>query len=193
MGAQIAAAAARDGEAPPAMAQSQPVAARDAAAAEPFEVFYRAHVDRVCRALTVTLGDPQLAREATDEAMVRTYANWPRVRGLDNPGGWVYRVGLNWATSWWRKRRRERALAPGRPDPQVAPPDPAATAAGQALAKLPLPQRAVVVCRVLLDMSTAETAALLGVPEGTVKSRLARALAALRAALTDSPNDQEPS
>jgi RNA polymerase sigma-70 factor (ECF subfamily) len=46
---------------------------------------------------------------------------------------------------------------------------------------------------VLLDMSTAETAALLGVPEGTVKSRLARALAALRAALTDPPNDQEPS
>jgi RNA polymerase sigma-70 factor (ECF subfamily) len=192
MGAQIAAAA-LDREAASAVAGGEPVADRDAAAVEPFEMFYRAHVDRVYRALTVTLGDPQLAREATDEAMVRTYANWSRVRGLDNPGGWVYRVGLNWATSWWRKRRRERALVPGRPDPQVAPPDPAATAAGQALAKLALPQRAVVVCRVLLDMSTAETAALLGVAEGTVKSRLARALAALRAALAEPPTDQESS
>ena len=178
MGAQIAAVA-MDGEAVPAVA------------AEPFEVFYRAQVDRVYRALTVTLGDPQLAREATDEAMARTYANWSRVRGLDNPGGWVYRVGLNWATSWWRKRRRERALPAAGSDPHVAPPDPAGTAAAEALARLALPQRAVVVCRVLLDMSTAETAALLGVAEGTVKSRLARALAALRTALTEPPTDHQ--
>jgi RNA polymerase sigma factor (sigma-70 family) len=160
---------------------------------EPFEAFYRAHVGRVYRALVVTLGDPQLAREATDEAMTRSFANWRRVRGLDNPGGWVYRVGLNWATSWWRKRRRERALPDAGPEPHVSPPDPAATAAQEALARLALPQRTVVVCRVLLDMSTAETAALLGVAEGTVKSRLARALAALRAALIDPPTDQEPS
>jgi RNA polymerase sigma factor (sigma-70 family) len=183
MGAQIAAASAVDHEL---------VADREAEAAEPFEAFYRAHVDRVYRALVVTLGDPQLAREATDEAMTRSYVHWSRVRGLDNPGGWVYRVGLNWATSWWRKRRRERALPDAGPD-SVPPPDPAATAAGEALAKLALPQRAVVVCRVLLDMSTAETAALLGVAEGTVKSRLARALAALRVALTEPPTDQEPS
>jgi DNA-directed RNA polymerase specialized sigma24 family protein len=171
MGAQIAAALERG--------------VAEAVEAEPFEAFYRANVDRVYRALVVTLGDPQLAREATDEAMTRTYANWTRVRGLDNPGGWVYRVGLNWATSWWRKRRRERALSKAVPGWFVAPPDPAATAAGQALAELALPYRAVVVCRILLDMSTAETAALLGVAEGTVKSRLARALAALRAALTE--------
>jgi RNA polymerase sigma-70 factor (ECF subfamily) len=44
-------------------------------------------------------------------------------------------------------------------------------------------QRAVVVCRVLLDLSTADTAAVLGIGEGTAKSRLARALTALRAEL----------
>lgn len=155
------------------------------AAVEPFEAFYRGHVERVYRALAVTLSDPQLAREAADEAMARAYAHWRRVRGLDNPGGWVYRVGLNWATSWRRKVWRERPLAEDRGDPVAPPPDPAATAAGQALAGLALPQRAVVVCRVLLDLSTAETAHLLGVAEGTVKSRLARALTTLRAALTE--------
>lgn len=147
-----------------------------------FEEFYRAELDRVYRALALTLRDPQLAREATDEAMTRAYAHWHRVRGLDNPGGWVYRVGLNWATSWWRRRHRERGLPPS--PAATAPPDPAATAVQAALAALPLPQRTVVVCRVLLDLSTADTAAVLGLAEGTVKSRLARGLAALRAALT---------
>lgn len=180
MSAQTAAGAAVEPELP-RVAGPAPVAA------EPFEAFYRAQLDRVYRALAVTLGDPQLAREAADEAMARAYAHWRRVRGLDNPGGWVYRVGLNWATSWRRKLRRERALPDEPGAPVAAPaPDPAAgTAARQALARLPLPQRAVVVCRVLLDLSTAETAALLRVAEGTVKSRLARALAALRDTLTE--------
>lgn len=152
---------------------------------EPFETFYRAYLDRVYRALAVTLGDLQLAREATDEAMTRAYAHWRRVRSMDNPGGWAYRVGLNWATSWWRRTRRERAMIDGRDEPVADGPDATGTAARTALAELPLPQRAVVVCRVLLDLSTAETAAVLKVAEGTVKSRLARALTALRSSLTD--------
>jgi len=65
----------------------------------------------VYRALAVALGDPDLAREATDEAMLRAYARWSRVGAYDNPGGWVFRVGLNWATSWWRRVRGERPMA----------------------------------------------------------------------------------
>lgn len=148
--------------------------------AAPFEEFYRAYVDRVYRALVVTLSDPQLAREATDEAMARAWAHWRQVCSLGNPAGWVYRVGLNWATSWLRKVRREQALSEDGPHPPVHPPDPGATAAQEALTRLAVPQRAVVVCRILLDLSIAETATLLGVAEGTVKSRLARALATMR-------------
>lgn len=156
---------------------------------EPFDAFYRAHVDRVCRALSITLGDASLGREATDEAMARAYANWQRVRRLDNPAGWVFRVGFNWAVSWHRKLRRERPSVRDDQHPATAPPDPAGLAARAALDRLPVAQRAVVVCRVLLDLSTAETAAVLRLSEGTVKSRLARALAGLRTALTE---DSEP-
>lgn len=149
-----------------------------------FEEFYRAQADRVYRALAVTLGDAELARDATAEAMARAYARWSRVSRVDNPGGWVYRVGLNWATSRWRRHRRERPL-PDDLDPATTPVDVDAVAAWAALARLTTLSRAVVVCRVLLDLSTAQTAAVLDIAEGTVKSRLARALATLRAHLTE--------
>lgn len=148
------------------------------AAVGTFEDFYRIQVDRVYRALVLTLRDQDLAREATDEAMTRAYARWDAVSALENPGGWAYRVGLNWATSWWRRRRRELPLSTM--DERVAAnPGPVGDTM-RALAGLPAGARAVVMCRVLLDLSTAQTAQVLGVAEGTVKSRLARAPAALR-------------
>lgn len=157
---------------------------RDTSSHLPFEQFYRDHVDRIHRALALSVGDTAVAREATDEAMARAYARWDRVRRLDNPGGWVFRVGLNWATSWWRKVRRERPPAEDR-HPATAAPDPAGLAARSALERLPVSRRTVIVCRVLLDLSTAETAAVLDLTEGTVRSRLSRGLAELRAALAE--------
>jgi RNA polymerase sigma factor (sigma-70 family) len=148
-----------------------------------FPEFYSAHVHRIYKALAVTLGNDDLAREAVDEAMTRAYAHWRRVQGLDNPAGWVFRVGFNWATSWWRKVRREQGVLTEDRHPHTAATDPAVFAAQEALARLPLAQRAVIVCRVLLDLSTAETASALGISEGTVKSRLSRGLSALRQVL----------
>ncbi|MFD1370064.1 RNA polymerase sigma factor [Actinoplanes sichuanensis] len=143
-----------------------------------FEAFYRANADRIYRALAVTLRRDDLAADAVAEAMSRAYARWPTVSRLDNPAGWVFRVALNWATSWWRKVRRERPPADDSAHPHLWPPE--ITVARDALAKLPEPQRAVITCRVLLDLSTADTAAALRISEGTVKSRLARGLAVLR-------------
>nr|WP_239162591.1 sigma-70 family RNA polymerase sigma factor [Actinoplanes rishiriensis] len=150
-----------------------------------FEAFYRAHVDRVYRALAVTLRRDDLARDAVAEAMARAYARWHVVGGLDNPAGWVFRVGLNWATSWWRKARRERPPAEESHHPHTPATSAGELAARDALALLPTAQRAVITCRVLLDLTTAETAAALGLSEGTVKSRLSRGLAALRTALSE--------
>jgi RNA polymerase sigma-70 factor (ECF subfamily) len=152
---------------------------------EPFETFYAGAADRVYRALAVTLADPQLAREATDEAMARAFARWRQVAACDNPGGWCFRVGLNWATSWRRKLRRERPMPDDDRVPPVPAPDAAAGGAVAALAHLPVSQRAVVVCRVLFNLSTAETASTLRIAEGTVRSRLSRAIAALRRELTE--------
>jgi RNA polymerase sigma-70 factor (ECF subfamily) len=121
--------------------------------------------------------------------MLRAYARWSVVRRYGNPAGWVYRVGLNWATSWWRKVRRERIGIVTHPA-AAGQPDPSAIAAQVAMARLPASYRAVVVCRILLDLSTADTAQVLGVAEGTVKSRLSRGLEILRAALSEDSKEK---
>lgn len=148
-----------------------------------FEDFYRAQRDPLFRALALTIGNPHLAAEATDEAMARAYQHWRSVRSYANPGGWTYRVALNWARSWFRRTRREvYGLSPEQAawDAEVMDP-----AVARALASLAVPARSVVVLRFYLDWSHAQIAQALGIPEGTVKSRLHRALAGLKRQLEE--------
>lgn len=146
-----------------------------------FEHFYRLHRQSIARAVALALGDADLAAEATDEAFVRAYERWNKVSRLDRPQAWVYRVAMNWATSVLRRRRRSphRLYEPHVDAPAVR--DPALHAG---LAALDVKHRSVVVCRHLLGWSVAETAQALGVREGTVKSRLHRAMQSLQSALS---------
>lgn len=138
-----------------------------------FESFYRAHAGRLRQALCLALGDVELGTEASDEAMARACARWAEVATYANLEGWTYRVGLNWGRSRLRRRRwRDRRPVPDRAAPEV-PHDHDLTVA---LGGLTVEQRAVVVCRYLLDWSVEDTAACLDIPAGTVKSRLSRAL-----------------
>ncbi len=131
-------------------------------------------------------GDGAEAEDIVAEAYARS---WPRLaRGqVDDPAAYLRRAVVNGVSSWRRHRfvvRREelrRRVAPigvGGED-QVATRD----EVWQALQTLPLAQRQVVALRFIEDLSEAETAACLGVPAGTVKSRTARALIALRQAV----------
>ena len=154
-----------------------------AASIMPFEEFYRDQRAAIGRALALTLGDTQLASEAVDEAMARAYQRWARVQALDNPCGWVYRVGLNWSRSILRRALRP---APTWVTSGIAVSDHGGLdpAIDRALAQLSVEQRAVVVCRLLIGYSEAQTAAALGLRVGTVKSRLARATARLQSLLS---------
>jgi RNA polymerase sigma-70 factor (ECF subfamily) len=142
-----------------------------------FEDFYRRQGPVLRRAVCLAVGEADLGTEATDEAMTRACERWAEVSAYANPGGWAYRVALNWARSRQRRYRfRDRRSVPEEPwlpvpeDPDLA----------HALSKLKAEQRAVVVCRYYLDWSVDETATALGIPAGTVKSRLARALDTLK-------------
>lgn len=160
--------------------QSAPRAGAEAAGE--FTSFYRDTYQDVARALSFTLGDIDLAREATDEAMARAYPRWDTLRDYDNPAGWIYRVGLNWARSVHRRLGRR---LPWREPVSCTQPPVADPAVAAALRGLDLRLRSVVVCRLLLDWSTADTARALGVRPGTVKSRLHHALRILAHELED--------
>jgi RNA polymerase sigma-70 factor (ECF subfamily) len=147
---------------------------------EAFAAFYRADYANVARALSYTLGDVELGREATDEAMARAYARWAKIRDYESPAGWVYRVGLNWAYS--TRRRLLRSL-PFLEHPHATEPPISDPAIADALRRLDVKLRAVVVCRLLLDWSVEETAGALRIKPGTVKSRLHRGLASLERSL----------
>lgn len=156
---------------------SPAIESRPVDAVSSFERFYREERDRLARALAASLGDPALAAEAVDEAMVRAYQRWAKVGTYDNPSGWVYRVARNWAIS---RLRRRRFVSDG-PIPDVAvsmPPIHRELLAG--LHELPEPQRQVVVLKYLLGWSQEDIAGALKIRQGTVKSRLSRALSQLR-------------
>jgi RNA polymerase sigma factor (sigma-70 family) len=146
-----------------------------------FSAFYRDRWSPVARGLALTLGDADLAAEATDEAMARAYPRWATLQAYDNPAGWVYRVGLNWARSHRRRIARMIPFVHHDTAELGSVSDPSITVA---LMELPLRQRSVVVCRLLLDWSVEDTAAALDISPGTVKSRLHRALQTLESTLS---------
>jgi len=162
-----------------------------------FEQFFRQHRDRVGKALALSIGDRDLAAEAVDEAMIRAYQHWGRVSSLDHPAAWVYRVGMNYSRSRFRRMTRKMAFVGRHQGDGIGHDTPFSDSIGDArlagaLAGLPLAQRGVVVSRVLLGLTEAETAAALGLRPGTVKSRLHRGLAALRHELDRKPFQVSP-
>jgi RNA polymerase sigma-70 factor (ECF subfamily) len=144
-----------------------------------FDAFFAGHHAPMVRALTLALGDPELGRDAAAEGFARALQRWSTVSTFENPAGWVYRTGLNWARSRRRKFRRERVgMVVDGPSLDVPGRDAMLVAA---LRQLSLDHRTVIVGKFYLDWSEAQLASALDVAPGTVKSRLSRALAQLEA------------
>jgi len=152
-------------------------------AAADFDQFYADNAARLTDVLTATLLNRTVAEDAAHEAMVRACERWAKVQHYRNPFGWCYRVGLNWSTSRWRKRRREVMTASFGENATIAAAELSDPTLVNALLKLPVDQRSVVVLRLWLDWSARDTAEALDIAEGTVHSRLSRALDRLRADL----------
>ena len=151
---------------------------------ERFEEFYDAVFGRLVGQLFLVTGDLHDAEDAVQEALTRAAARWARLREYEVPEAWVRRVAMNLATDGFRRARRRLAVAVRlRPGANADPPTLDGLAVTAALRDLPAAQRTVVVLHHLLDLPLERVAAELGVPVGTVKSRLARARHALAASL----------
>jgi len=146
-----------------------------------FNEFVRARTGALARTAYLLTGDRQHAEELVQTALSAAAERWTR---LDDPERYVRRVLYTRAVSWWRVRRRRRAevlvdappehRAEARDDPDLR------IVLAQALDRLTPKQRAVLVLRFYEDRSESETAEMLGVRPGTVKSQTRDALRRLR-------------
>jgi RNA polymerase sigma-70 factor, ECF subfamily len=145
-----------------------------------FAGFYKASYQRLLGQLFAVTGDLAEAENVLQEAYARAFARWAQVRAYDFPEAWVRRVALNLAAMAGRRLRR-RAAALLRLGPPSAIPELSSELLDlhNALRALPLGQRQVVVLHHLVGLPVEEVARELGVPTGTVKSRLARGRRAL--------------
>ena len=149
--------------------------------AEAFEDFFHAHHERLLRAMYLATGDRHEAEDLAQEAFVRILERWERVRGLDDPVGYLYRTALNTR----RSRLRRLAVAARkavRPEPAVDQHEAAEdrSAVHRALAALSDGQREAVVLVEWLGMTDVRAGEVLGISAGAVRTRLHRARAALR-------------
>lgn len=149
------------------------------------ERFCRDAHPRLVAALTHHVGDPELGQELAHEALVKAWNDWEKVRTLDSPAGWAFRVGVNLGNSWFRRRRAEqRARARyGGSDREDGPDAAAAVTVRRALQRLPARQREALIHHHVLGSTVEQTATVMGTTAGSVRGLVHRATVALRAEL----------
>jgi RNA polymerase sigma-70 factor (ECF subfamily) len=125
-----------------------------------FPEFFEAEVRRLTKAMYLLTGNRTDAEDLAQDAFVRVYERWARVRAMDSPAGYLYTVAFN----LWRRKHRRR-LFPSSPEP-VPEVDPALTVearseATRLLLSLSSEQRQAVVLVEWLGLSAEEAAAVL--------------------------------
>ncbi|MGW0431470.1 SigE family RNA polymerase sigma factor [Micromonospora sp. NPDC003197] len=167
------------------------VAARHAMEEE-FHDFVVARSAALLRTAYLLAGDWATAEDLLQTALTKTYLAWKRLGEIEAVEPYARRVLVNTATSWWRRRwhgerpteRLPESAGPDRIEEQLE-----RDALWRHVRALPVRQRAVLVLRFYEDLSEAQTAAMLNISVGTVKSQTARALKTLRQRIGDGSTD----
>ena len=151
--------------------------------------FLHSAYPRLVAGVALVFGSRPTAEDAVQEALLRAWERSEKGEEIESLNAWVTTVAMNLARSGLRRLRSERRARARLRGPAAGEP------AGsdridveRALSSLPRRQREAVVLRYYLQMDTREVAGALGINEGTVKSTLSRA----RAALADRLGVQEP-
>jgi RNA polymerase sigma factor (sigma-70 family) len=146
----------------------------------------REHQEVAFRAAYLVTGSAAEAEDAAQEGFVKAWQALPRFREGAPFRPWLLAIVTNEARNRRRRAGRQAALALRAFEPEPAGPEETATERAdrerllQIVGGLSEEHRLVIGYRYFLDLSEEETAEALGIPRGTVKSRLARALARLR-------------
>ena len=146
--------------------------ASDEILVDSFTEFVRKTEPALRRALCVALGG-EVGREATADALAHGWEHWDRVRGMDNPGEYLYRVGRNGV----KHRRRQRPQLPPLPPEELPWIEPGLPAA---LGRLSEMQRVSVMLVKGFGWTYAEVAEYLNVSKSTIQTHIERAMVRLR-------------
>ncbi|WP_230204929.1 SigE family RNA polymerase sigma factor [Parafrankia elaeagni] len=175
------------------LAQGRPMA-EDRGAAE-FQDFFASHHRELARFAYLLTGDHDVADDLTADALTAAWSRWDRVSAADSPIAYVRRIVANLATSRLRRVIRERRgmtmlgmLADSSGHATDGGDLTAAVDLRAALMALPVRKRACVVLRYAFDLSEAETARVLGISTGTVKSQTSKAVVELERLLGTCPD-----
>lgn len=146
-----------------------------------FAEIVRRHRDRLWAVALRTVGDREEAADALQDALLSAYRAAERFRGDSAVTTWLHRIVVNACLD--RMRRRQSRPTVPLPETDVTPAPAAdretALVVREALATLPIEQRAALVLVDVQGYAVAEAAEILGVAEGTIKSRCARGRARL--------------
>ncbi|MFP3902595.1 MAG: RNA polymerase sigma factor, partial [Acidimicrobiia bacterium] len=157
------------------MEEPDPAVVRAASAGDldAFEQIVRAYQQQVWRFLRRMLGDDGLAEDVAQETFLRLFRRLSTFSFQSKLSTWVFQIARNAALDELRRRqRRDRTLTRLRRRPAVASPPDVPAEIGAALASLPPPLREALVVIEVLGLRYREAAAVLDIPEGTVKRRV---------------------
>ena len=160
------------------------VRAAQRGSAEAFAELFRRHWPRAHRAAWLVVHDATAAEDVAQEAFLAAVRSLDRFDRRRPFGPWLHRIVVNRAIDYARARELRREVADAGVEPAVLDrPDAPGDDVLAALAALPPDQRAVIVMRHLLGFTPGEIASALGLPRGTVNSRLRRGLDGLQEAV----------
>jgi RNA polymerase sigma-70 factor (ECF subfamily) len=157
-----------------------------------FDDFYTQTSRRLVGQVYALTGDLGEAEDALQEAYIRAWQQWPKIREYQSPEGWVRSVACRLSTNaWWKARNRlsahRRAAVRREPAPELGPD---LLALISALRLLPEKQRQALVLHYVADLTVDQIAAEAGTTPGTVKSRLSRGRAALAPLVSEFSDEQ---
>jgi RNA polymerase sigma-70 factor, ECF subfamily len=163
-----------------------------------FTVLARGAATPLDRAARLILRDPELARDAVQEALIRAWRDLPGLRDPDRFDAWLHRLTVNVCLDQTRRRRRRAIEVEFQPSDAPAVNDMASALADRdlvddAMRRLDEGGRAIVVLHYFVGMPLTEVALSLRIPVGTVKSRLHRALGEMRVAVQTEPGPSRAS
>ena len=147
-----------------------------------FDDFVAARSTSLLRTAYLLTRDHALAEDLLQTALTKAWFSWSRIES--DPEPYVRKILVNTFASWWRRKWNGEQAHDELPEPSGGPDEHAGADQRhdlwEAMGRLPRKQRAVVVLRFVEDLSETETARVLGIAPGTVKSQTSKALAKLR-------------